>query len=597
MKAQADYLFEVSWEVCNKVGGIFTVVSSKAAAMKEYYKENYFLIGPYFPEKAAGIFEEKLPPDELNSLCHTMQNEGLVCHYGTWLVKGNPNVILIDFTGYVSKKNEIKRALWDRFGIDSLGTQYFDFDEPVIWSAAAGRVIEEFSKLRPGMKVAAQFHEWLSGAGLLMLKMRGAKVGTIFTTHATMLGRTLASQNINPAQLPPGINPEQEARNRGVLPKFQMEKQCAANAGVFTTVSEITGIEAESLLGVKPAVILPNGLNIDKFPSFEDASIKHRLFKHRIFDFVLYHFFPYYHFRLDNTLFYFLCGRYEFHDKGIDIFVKALGNLNRMMQKDKSEKTVIAFIWVPGNIRGIKPALLENKSHYEDLKGSVEDEIGDIKNTIVHSLTSGIDISKVALFSEDLEEDLKRKMLKFRRKPGLKPPISTHDLYNEGSDEILNALLAEGLDNREENRVKVVFYPIYLTGADGLLDISYYESMLGCHLGVFPSFYEPWGYTPLEGAALGVASVTTDLSGFGRYLKSVGINKKYPGIFVLDRLGRPDDDVLGQLTGMFYSYMNLSKHDRIENKIAARKLAEMADWKIFVENYIGAHNIAVSKIS
>jgi glycogen(starch) synthase len=596
MKANADHVFEVSWEVCNKVGGIFTVVSSKAATMEEYYSGKYILVGPYFADKAAGIFEEKMPPESMHDLCNALANEGIVCHFGKWLVKGSPDAVLIDFTGYVPKKNEIKRWLWDNYGIDSLNTEYFDFDEPAVWATAAARVVEEFANRHPEEKVVAHFHEWLSGAGLLHLKKSSARVGAVFTTHATMLGRTLASQGINPAELPQGMNPEEEARSRGVLPKYQMERQCASNADVFTTVSEITGIEAENLLGVKPAVILPNGLNIEKFPSFEDASIKHKLFKQRIFDFAIYYFFPYYPFDIDNTLIFFLAGRYEFKDKGIDVYIKALSNLNKKMQAENSGKTVLAFIWVPGNIRGIKPAVLQNRSHYEDVKDSIDEEISDIRHRIIHALVSGREISKELLFSEDLEEDLKRKILMFRRGSNGNPPISTHDLYDEESDRIMNALKAEGLDNRKENRVKVVFYPIYLTGADRLLDTSYYESMMGSHLGVFPSFYEPWGYTPLEGAALGVASVTTDLSGFGRYLKTMGSKKKYHGIFVLDRFGRNDDEVVGQLTDTFYKFTAFTKHQRIQNKIAARALAERADWKIFGENYIKAHNLALKKV-
>jgi glycosyltransferase involved in cell wall biosynthesis len=190
---------------------------------------------------------------------------------------------------------------------------------------------------------------------------------------------------------------------------------------------------------------------------------------------------------------------------------------------------------------------------------------------------------------------MKTKLLKFKRKDGQNPPLSTHDLYNEDQDAILNTFRQLGLDNSEQQKVKVIFYPIYLTGADGLLDTSYYESMLGSHLGVFPSFYEPWGYTPLEGAALGVPSVTTDLSGFGKYLQSQETSKKYPGVFVLPRLGKNDDEVTNELTKTMYDFAKLSAHDRIENKISARNIAEIANWKTFAENYIKAHNLALKK--
>jgi glycogen(starch) synthase len=376
-----------------------------------------------------------------------------------------------------------------------------------------------------------------------------------------------------------------------------MEKQCAANAEVFTTVSEITAIEAEKLLGTKPHVILDNGLDMEKFPTFEQTSIKHHTFKLRIKDFLLYYFFPFYSFDLENTLIYFLCGRYEFHDKGIDIFVKALAMMNERLKKENSTRTIVAFFWVPGPIKGIKSALLENKARYEDIKDSIEDELGDIKHRIIHSLVSAKDLNKETLLSPDTRDELKRKLLKFARKKNSNPPLSTHDLHHEENDPIISSFRQLGLDNSEQQRVKVIFYPIYLTGSDGLLDTSYYESMLGSHLGVFPSFYEPWGYTPLEGAALGVPSVTTDLSGFGKYMMSQKLtNKKFPGVFVLSRFGKNDDEVTNKLAETMYKFQALSAHDRIENKISARSIAEMADWKTFAENYITAHNLALKNL-
>jgi glycogen(starch) synthase len=594
-KANADYFFEVSWEVCNKVGGIFTVVSSKAARMMDYYNGNYCLVGPYFPEKAYGIFEEDVPPEEMHEMCEKLRQEGIVCHFGKWLIKGNPNAVLIEFTGFTKNTNDVKKQLWDDHQIDSLNTQYFDFDEPIVWATAVGKVLAGIAEVYKDKKIVAQFHEWLAGAGILHLKKNNVKIATVFTTHATMLGRTLASADVDLYNLLDQLNPEEEAKNRGITPKYQMEKQCAANAEVFTTVSEITGIEAEKLLGTKPGVILDNGLDMGKFPTFEQTSIKHHNFKIRIKDFILYYFFPFYSFDLDNTLIYFICGRYEFHDKGIDIFIKALANLNNRLKEENSERTIVAFFWVPGPIKGIKPELLENKAHYDDVKDTIQDEIDDVKHRITHSLISGKKLSDENLLSEDARENLKRKVLRLKRKNG-NPPLSTHDLYEENKDPIINSFREVGLDNSEEQKVKVIFYPIYLTGADGLLDTSYYESMLGAHLGVFPSFYEPWGYTPLEGAALGVPSVTTDLSGFGKYIQGKKFGDKYPGVFVLKRFGKNDDEVTGELTETMYNFCRLSAHDRIENKMSARNIAETADWEIFAENYITAHNLALKKL-
>ncbi|MEM4366377.1 MAG: hypothetical protein QXN46_02160, partial [Candidatus Woesearchaeota archaeon] len=366
IQPQAGIVFEVSWEVCNKIGGIFTVVQSKAQQMVNIYGRKYFLLGPYFPQKASGIFEETIAPAECKEPFDKLRKDGIECHCGRWLTKGNPLVILIDFTNFAKNKNDIKRRLWELYGIDSLYTEYYDFDEPVIWSWAAGKVIEELAKVFGG-KVVAQFHEWLSGAGLLYLKSVEAKVGTVFTTHATTLGRALASERADFYDIIPKINAQQEARARGpgLLAKHQLEQACAKSADVFSTVSELTAMEAEHILGRKADLLLPNGLDMEKFPTFEEASVKHKLFNDRIRHFILFYFFPYYRFEIKKTLIYFLAGRYEFHDKGVDIFIKALSLLNERLKKEKSPITIVAFFWIPGNAKGIKPELLENKPFLE----------------------------------------------------------------------------------------------------------------------------------------------------------------------------------------------------------------------------------------
>lgn len=597
MDPKSDFLFEVSWEVCNKVGGIFTVVQSKALQTMNHYGGNYFLVGPYFLKKSFGMFQEKLPPESCRIAVEELRKEGIECHFGTWLTKGNPNVILVDFVNYAKNKNDIKRALWDAYQVDSLNTEYFDFDEPVVWAWAVGRLIEVLAGVHSDKKVVAQFHEWLAAAGLLYLKLKKVKVGTVFTTHATTLGRTIANTDENLYEVLDKINPVDAARKHGpgVFAKHQVESKAAEFSDVFTTVSEITGMESEKLLGKKPDVILMNGLDMAKFPTFEDASIKHQLFKNRMRQFLFYYFFPYYSFDMDNTLIYFLAGRYEFRDKGVDVFIKALGKLNERLKNEKSDKTIVVFFWIPGNVKSIKQDLLESRTYFTDLKDSVDDSAEEIKNKILYLLISRKELTQSALFTEDFSGEVLPKVLRMARKGN--PPLSTHDLYNEESDQILNGFKSVGLWNKETDRVKVVFYPIYLTGADGLLDTSYYESMTGSDLGVFPSYYEPWGYTPLEGGALGISSVTTDLAGFGRYLCTTGCNKgRYPGIFVLERFGKSDEDIVNSLTNILHVYAKMTPQERTENKIMAQKVASTADWKFFIENYIEAHNLAIDKV-
>lgn len=594
--AAAKVVCEVSWEVCNKVGGIYTVVASKAAEMVKRYGERYFLVGPYFPQKAVGVFEESVPPAECKKCFEDLKKEGIDVHTGTWLVKGSPRVMLIDFTEFAKQKNDVKRVLWEKFGIDSLNTEYYDFDEPVLWSWATGRVLEELQHVwKNGM--VAQFHEWLAGAGLLYLRAKKAQVGTVFTTHATTIGRVLSSADVNIYTMLDKINADEEARKRGsgVWAKHLLEKACAKNAGVFTTVSEITGIEAEKFLGRKPDVLLFNGLDLEKFPTFEQASLKHRLFKARMKEFLLYYYFPYYNFDLDNTLLYFLAGRYEFRDKGIDVYIQALAQLNERLKKQKDSKTIVAFIWVPGNIKSIRPQLLENKTYFTDIRDSVDDLHDEIKNKMLYLLVAQKPITNDSLLDGEFLQEMKPKLRRFTARKGF-PPISTHELYDEDKDAIMTSLLASGLDNSPDDKVKVVFYPIYLTGADGLLDTSYYESMQGCHLGIFPSYYEPWGYTPLEAAALGVSSVTTDLAGFGRYLCTECKQGKYPGIFVLKRFGRSDHEIVNDLTNTMEQYANFTQHERVENKIMAQRVAATADWKFFADRYIEAHNLALERL-
>jgi glycogen synthase len=592
IKAKGNFLFEVSWEICNKVGGIWTVVRSKVEPIKDYYGDNYCLIGPYFVDKASSEFQETLPPDQYRDIFEQLKGEGITCHYGVWIVPGEPKTILLDFSGYMGRKNDIKTELWNSFQIDSLNSPY-DFDEPVVWAYAVGRLIELLCGRING-RIVGQFHEWLSGTALLYLKSRNVHIATIFTTHATMLGRTITGNNIDLYKTIGTFKPEDLAKQFKVQDKHSMEMACAKNASVFTTVSEITGIEAEGLLGKKPDVLLPNGLDIEKFPTFEDCSIKHQLFRDKIREFFMYYFFPYYTFDLEQTLIFFTASRYEFHDKGIDVFIEALANLNQKLKAENSKKTVVAFFWVPAGITGIRQEVLENKTRFEDIKDSVDDSIKMVSQRILYSIISQQNLTEDILLGEDTRQEYKRKVMALKKKFG-NPPLSTHELYNESNDPIIKHFKLMNLTNSKEDRVKVIFYPIYLSGADRILDLSYYEAMMGSHLGVFPSYYEPFGYTPLESGALAVPSVTTDCAGFGRFIVSQSTSLAYPGVTVLKRLGMEDAHVTEELSKFLYDYSRYSRQERAENKIQAKKLAGFFDWKIMVENYIRAHNMAVEK--
>ncbi len=588
---QADYVFEVSWEACNKVGGIYTVLKSKAKQMVDYYSQNYYLIGPYFPENLKGEFQEQALSKELLKTFSQLEKQGIKCHFGKWLVKGEPKMILIDFQGFWPNLNQIKTGLWEKYKIDSLGAGY-DFDEPVVWSYAVGIFIEEISRLLKGKKVVAHFHEWLSGAGLLYLKRSKSKnkIGTVFTTHATVLGRTLAHHNVDFYSILHKIEPEKEIIRYNIKSKHQLEKVVAQNCDVFTTVSEITGLETKCFFGRKPDVLLFNGLDAEQFLALEEIGVKHRIQRNRLREFLLYYFFPYYAFDLKETFFYFILGRYEFRAKGLDIFIKALANLNEKLIKSKSKKTIVAFFWIPAGTKDINQNLLKNQRFFQDVKDSLEEVSRETEEKILQAIIEGKKITEEVLFEKNFLFEIKKKLLRLKRK-GL-PCLSTHDLAYS-NDPILKAFQEAGLNNKKQDKVKVVFYPIYLTGHDGLSDLSCQESIQACNLGVFPSFYEPWGYTPLEAAALGVSSVTTDLAGFGRFCQKLDKTKKQAGVFVLKRFAKTDQEEIQLLADFLERFSRFSPQERAENEIQALKIAAQADWKVFIKNYIKAHNLAI----
>jgi len=346
----------------------------------------------------------------------------------------------------------------------------------------------------------------------------------------------------------------------------------------------------ETFLDKIPDTLLPNGLEISKFPLLEDRAVLHRKYKHQIKDFVRAYFFPYYQFDADNALIYFIAGRYELANKGIDVYIEALGKLNSALAKQKSKKEVIAFIWVPAKTTGLNKTLLENKILFDGIEDFVGSQLLDLKSEIVHSIVKQRIPSSKDLFSDSFRYNIKKKMFEFKKKG--KVPITTHDLESQ-NDAIMTLLRKSGLNNSIKDRVKVIFYPAYLTGADGLLDLSYYDAITGCHLGVFPSYYEPWGYTPLETGALGVPFITTDLAGFGRYIQKDTKNSK--GAMVLKREGRSRMQIVNDLTTYLHSFYKLSETQRISAKMQAKKIAESADWKNMISHYIKAHNLALSK--
>jgi len=593
-KANAEALFELSWEVCNKVGGIYAVISSKAALIKEQYKQ-YITLGPYIKNKAQEDFNEENVPENYKDVFRDLETKGLKLHYGTWLIKGDPKAILIEFDSLKNIKNDIKKEFWESHKVDSINSQW-DFEEPMLLSYAAAMLLHELElkqKITPE-KTILHTHEWMTGFAILKLKNFNSKIKTVFTTHATMLGRSIAGSNQDLYGSLGKFDPDQKARELGVIDKHSAEKAAAQSSSIFTTVSEITGREAEYILGRKPEVLVLNGLDLGRFPSIEETSIKHITSREQIREFLAYTFFPYYKFELKHNLSFFLASRYEFENKGIDIFIEALGLLNKELKKLKSDRTISAFFFIAVPNNGAKVELLENKNYYRHIKNYVHSNSHEIMAKIVSDFMNNGQISD-NVFDKEFLQEMHKDIIRFKRKG--EPIFCTHKLnVPENQDQIINAFRAAELNNSKEDNVKVILFPAYLNGNDSLFNLEFYDLIAGCHLGVFPSYYEPWGYTPLESAALGVPSVTSDLTGFGRFVnQQESRNKDAQGIYLIKRDNTPKKESTKELYNFLKEFSLMSYEDRVENKVQAKELAKLADWRILINNYISAHNLALKK--
>lgn len=590
--ALADVCFEISFEVCNKVGGIYTVVSSKAKQMVEKYK-NYFLFGPYFEEKALDEFEPLDTPAEFKHIFDKLKNEGIKLYFGRWNIKGKPYIFLIDYKGYFSRENELKGFFWEHFKIDSLGKGY-DFSEPMIFSVACARFIEEYYYMNQdkNKKIITHCHEWITGFCGLYLKQKGLKIGTIFTTHATMLGRTMSSYDFVLHANLDKIDPDFEAKKANVQEKHLTEVACAHNFDVFTTVSSFTANECKYILKKNPDVVLLNGLNLDDFPTFEEASIKHRIVREMIHNFNSYFFGPYQKVDFSNTLFLYTSGRYEFKNKGLDIFTKSLGILNEDLKKDPNSKTIYVFFLIPNGVQNIKTQLIFNKNKLLEIKDQISKSVHNVELNILKETINNDEIKVETILSP---ED-KRELDKLKREFHIKyqsPFLLTHTTFDEENNCILNCMKANNLTNKPEDKVKVVYYPLYVDIDDGVFNLHYYELVEGFHLGVFASYYEPFGYTPFESIALSVPSITCDLAGFGRFIKENHLDGE--GVYVLNRTTQNFDDAAKNLYQTIKKYISNDLNTRVEQKMKARKTATYLDWKLLIDNYIEAHNLALMK--
>jgi glycogen(starch) synthase len=616
----ADPLFEVSSEAGNKVGGIYTVLQSKSLEMTRAFGESYHLIGFYDESSAKTELERMKMPSEISRACRKLSPLGIHCHYGRWTHGSDAKLMLLDATSFMNEVVDgkkrvdlIKTGLWDKYRIDSLMMPW-DFTLNVGWSHAAGMLVEELSK---GKKAIAHFHEWISGAGLLYLKNKGSHVKTVFTTHATTLGRTKSAWEGNlmrevSAGLKRGSSVNiQEAFKYKVEGKHLMESVCAAEADVFATVSKVVGMEAHYILGVKPALITPNGLDFSRFGDIASITKSQEERRTDVENFLYTYFLPYYDLDCKDALFTFISGRYEFENKGIDIFIEALGKLNRT-----AKQNVFAFIFVPAGVKGIRPEVTRNLSAVDRILDNIKKVVHKRHDEVIFSDNKAIDRAKrfeevirdeeIALLRSIADNSIKNHSWKGERLikestnlfKGLKTvgnaPLSAFEMHNH-SDLIIDSLQDNGLGNKKKDKVKVVFYPTYIKPGDGLLNMSYYSVVNAMDMGVFPSRYEPWGYTPVESAALMNLAVASDLSGYGQFLLENFGDMSKRGIRVLMMDGKTNKEIVRQLYGIFSEVSQMNRDELLGLKKDARKVAEKDNWKELIKYYKKAYEMAVSK--
>ena len=539
-----DCIFESSWEVCNKVGGIYTVLSTRAKTLQDAMKDQIIFIGPdFWQEKESPYFRED------KALFAEWQWEakenGLTVRVGRWTVPGEPIAILVDFRPFFEKKNEIYAWLWEHYHVDSLHA-YGDYDEASMFSYAAALVVESYYNhylLKTKKRVIYHANEWMCGLGALYINNVLPQIGTIFTTHATSIGRSIAGNQKPLYDYLFAYHGDQMADELNMQSKHSIEKQTAMYVDCFTTVSDITANECKELLDKPVDVVLPNGFDNSFVPKGAAFTKKRKAARKRLLEVA--------NALLgenldDDTLIVSTSGRYEFRNKGIDVFVEAM---NRLLRDRELKKKVLAFIEVPG-------------------------WVGEPRKDLQERLASG------QSYDTPLEV-----------------PQVTHWLHNMSHDNVLGMMKYYDMHNRKEDNVKVIFLPCYLDSKDGIMDMTYYDVVLGNDLCIYPSYYEPWGYTPLEAVAFKVPCITTDLAGFGLWANKVfgHYGELEDGVKVIHRTDYNYSEVADAIKDTVATFSAMSKKQVDECRKHADELSKKALWSEFIKYYDEAYDIALRK--
>ncbi|KAL8825991.1 MAG: hypothetical protein Q9191_004075, partial [Dirinaria sp. TL-2023a] len=590
-------LFEVSTEAANRVGGIYSVIKSKAPVTTAEYGERYTLIGPLNRASAAVEVEPLTPTNpELAETITAMKARGIDMIYGRWLIEGAPRILLIDTkTGY-RWLDEWKADLWNTAGIPTpVGDD--ETNEAVVFGYLIAWFLGELVSHERRKAVIAHFHEWLAGVALPLTKKRRIDVTTIFTTHATLLGRYLCAGSVDFYNNLQYFDCDAEAGQRGIYHRYCIERAAAHAADVFTTVSHITAYESEHLLKRKPDGVLPNGLNVKKFSAMHEFQNLHQQNKEKIHDFVRGHFYGHNDFEPENTLYFFTSGRYEYRNKGVDMFIESLARLNHRLKVSGSKMTIVTFIIMPARTQSLTVEALKGQAVIKSLRDTVsiiEHEVGKRLFNRALQWHEGEDLPE----DKDLLSASDRIMLRrrlFAMKRNNLPPIVTHNMVNDSEDLILNQIRRVQLFNHPSDRVKVVFHPEFLNSANPVMSLDYDDFVRGTHMGVFSSYYEPWGYTPAECTVMGVPSITTNLSGFGCYMEELIENASDYGIYIVDRRMKGIDDSVNQLTNFMFDFASKSKRQRINQRNRTERLSDLLDWKRMGMEYVKARQLALRR--